>query len=59
MPKSQDAQTELVGLELETIHRVVVLDHATREVAVALDERAHAVRDHLLDVRPHEQQLFA
>jgi hypothetical protein len=46
----QDQQTQLVGLHLELIYLVIVLDGATRENDVALHQCLDRVGDHGFDV---------
>ena len=55
----QDAQAQLVDLDLQPVDLAVDCDRLLGELAVALDERADAAVDHLLDLGAHEQQLLA
>ncbi len=55
----QHLHAELVHFHLELVDLAVGGDHLFGQHAVALDERADAAVDHLLDLGAHEQELLA
>ena len=55
----EDAQAQLVDLDLEPVDLAVDSIVAWASSLSRSTSASHAVRDHLLDLRAHEQQLLA
>lgn len=55
----EDAQRQLVHLTFEAVDAAIHAHRLARQLAVAFGERVDALDNHLLDERPHEEDLVA
>ena len=55
--EGEEADAEIVDIDVHAVHVVVALDRHTAEGIVALDETAHGVLDLLLDESAHLEDL--